>query len=138
MARHQATKCQPQDQQTQVFHRLLLSCRRNGAGAPVNCEAPLCRATATCMPALPAAPAPASCAGATAGVCWYWRRPAAGAAPCGREDMTFDPVGVWDSERVFGPELRGGLTLRRAGAQWRAQLGEAEAVAPVAEEPLLL
>ena len=48
------------------------------------------------------------------------------------------PVGVWGCERVFGPDLRGERTLRREGAQWRAQLGGAEAVAPVGEAPLLL
>src|SRR6476620_7590 len=95
-------------------------------------------ATATCMPAEPAAPTPAACAGATAGVCWHGRRLAAGAVGRGRDDMVFDPVGFWGCERVLGPELRGEFTLRRDGAQWRAQLGGAEAIAPVAEGPLSL
>jgi CubicO group peptidase (beta-lactamase class C family) len=47
----------------------------------------------------------------------------------------FDPVGVWGGEQMFGPDLRGDLTLRREGAHWRAWLAGAEARAPD-ESPL--
>jgi hypothetical protein len=36
-------------------------------------------------------------------------------------------IGLWSSERRFGPELRGELTVRRDGSNWRATLSRAEA-----------
>ena len=36
-------------------------------------------------------------------------------------------LGLWASETTFAPALQGELTLRRAGANWRASIGEAAA-----------
>jgi len=48
-----------------------------------------------------------------------------------RSSTTEDPlVGLWAAEIMFGPALRGKLTLTRDGAQWRATLGNAETSFP--------
>src|SRR5262245_57732967 len=43
------------------------------------------------------------------------------------EDGAASLVGLWGSERVFGPEVRGELTLTRQGTEWHASIGSFEA-----------
>lgn len=49
-----------------------------------------------------------------------------------------DLVGLWGADRVFGPELRGELLLRRVADRWIATLGGAEASASVTADTLRL
>ncbi|HWC65267.1 MAG TPA: 6-aminohexanoate hydrolase, partial [Thermoanaerobaculia bacterium] len=41
----------------------------------------------------------------------------------GEPPAAADLVGVWESDRVFGPEVRGTLALERTPAGWRASIG---------------
>ena len=47
--------------------------------------------------------------------------------PIFSQDAAADLVGLWGSERTFGPEARGELTIMQEGTSWRAMIGGIEA-----------